>query len=119
MTPADIKARYPEMASFTDPQIQIVITDAVPWFDVDRWGGFYEQGVAAFVAHTLTVDKRTAAGGGNAASGPQSQKSVGDVSVSYAVPQFTKPTDAFWATTGYGQRYLQLRRLVGLGALAV
>lgn len=117
-TAAEIKARYPELAGIADPTVNIAIADAVPWFNETRWGGFYAQGFAAFVAHMLTVDKRTAAGA-QAQAGPVQAKSVGDASVSYAAPQFTKATDAFYATTAYGQRYLQLRRLAGMGAVAV
>lgn len=117
-TAAEIKARYPELAGIAGPTVNLAIADAEPWFDVTRWDSFYAQGFAAFVAHMLTVDKKTAAGG-QATAGPQQAKSVGDASVSYTAVQFRNPTDAFFATTTYGQRYLQLRRLVGMGALAV
>lgn len=115
-TAADIKARYQELASVADPTINLAITDAVPWFDETRWGSFYAQGFAAFVAHMVTFDTKTSSAG---ASGAVQSKSVGDVSVSFAQLQFKKPTDAFWASTKYGQRYLELRRLVGIGAVAV
>lgn len=114
MTPTQFKARYPEFSTTLDATIQLVIDDAAPWFDVPRWGDFYDQGVAAWVAHTLTVNKKPTTG----ASGAVSGKSVGDVSVNYAAPQL-RAADAFYASTAYGVRYMQLRRLVGMGALAV
>lgn len=116
-TVSQIKARYPELDSTADEVVQLVIDDAVPWFDEVRWGTFYLQGFAAFVAHMIAMDKRAAAGG-QAAAGPVQSKSVGDVSTAYASVQW-KASDAMFATTPYGQKYLQLRRLVGLGALAV
>jgi hypothetical protein len=119
-TAADIKARYPELATIPDATVNVAIEDAVPWFSECRWGAFYAQGFAAFVAHMLTVDKAAAAGGGSSgAAGPVSQKSVGDVSVSYATPSDVTSGDAYYMRTAYGQRYLQLRKMIGQGAMAV
>lgn len=117
-TAAEIKARYPALATIPDATVEFAIEDALPWFDEARWGGFFAQGFAAFVAHTLVVDS-AAAKNPAAASGPVAEKKVGDVSVKYAPLTLSKPSDAAFATTTYGLRYLQLRRFVGLGALAV
>lgn len=118
-TVAEIKARYPALASIPDPTVQIAIDDAACMFNEARWGCLYAQGLAAYVAHQLTVEQRAAAGGSAAAAGPMTAKRVGEVQYSYAAGQFTKATDAFYATTAYGQKYLQLRRLAGIGAAAV
>lgn len=118
-TAAEIKARYPALVTIPDATVDVAIGDAVPWFDVCRWGAFYAQGFAAFVAHMLTVDKANAAGGASGAAGPVSSKAVGDVSVSYATPTDVTTGDAYYMRTGYGQRYLVLRRMVGTGAVAV
>lgn len=118
-TVAQIKARYPELASIPDATVQLAIDDAVPWFDVDRWGSFYAQGFAAFVAHMLTVDKTAATGGAGGTSGPVSSKTVGDASISYATPTDISQGDAYYMRTAYGQRYLMLRKMVGTGAIAV
>lgn len=117
-TASEIKARYPALASVSDATVNIAIADAEPWFDAERWGAFYAQGVAAFVAHMLTADQ-AAAKNASAAAGPIQSKKVGDVQVAYAPTAYRKDTDATFATTIYGQRYLQLRRLVGMGAVAV
>lgn len=117
-TTAEIKARYPALASIPDATVNAAIADAVPWFDEARWGAFYSQGFAAFVAHMLVQDQ-AAAKGQAGASGPVSKKKVGDVEVDYSTPTAAKAQDALFMTTVYGQRYLQLRRMVGTGAIAV
>ena len=117
-SPSDVKLRYPEFTSTSDDVVGMVIGDAFPFFDEERWGSFYLQGYCAFVAHQLTVNARAAAGAA-AASGPVQTKTVGDVSVTYQGGETLRATDSYFATTSYGQRYLQLRRLVGAGALAV
>lgn len=118
-TSSEIKQRYPAFASVPDATIQMAVGDALPWFDEIRWGDFYAQGVAAFVAHMLAQDQASAKSSSAGSAGPVAMKKVGDVQVQYAIPTFSKATDSFYASTPYGQRYLQLRRLVGLGAVAV
>jgi hypothetical protein len=118
-TASEIKTRYPALASISDPAVDLAIADAVPWFDVSRWGSFYAQGFAAFVAHMLTADQAAAKSASGGAAGPVIEKKVGDVGIKYAPTAYRKDTDAQFATTIYGQRYLQLRRMVGMGAVAV
>lgn len=117
-TAAEIKARYPALSTIADPVIEVAIADAVPWFDADRWGAFYAQGFAAFVAHMVVADQRAAAGNAAGASGLMTSKKVGDVEVQYAAPAVSIADVAF-ASTSYGQRYLQLRRLIGIGGISV
>jgi Protein of unknown function (DUF4054) len=117
-TAADVKQRYPELASIPDATVNLSIGDAVPFFDEERWGAFFAQGFCAFVAHQLTANAR-AATGAQATAGPVASKAVGSVSIAYQAGETLRATDAYYASTAYGQRYLQLRRLVGVGALAV
>lgn len=117
-TVAEVKARVPALATVADPTIQLAIDDAACLFNEVRWGCYYAQGVACYVGHIVLTEQK-AASGTAAAAGPVTGKRVGDVQVNYATAVFTKATDAFFATTPYGQRYMMLRRLVGIGALAV
>ena len=117
-TAEDVKQRYPELTATTDGVINMAIGDAVPFFDQERWGSFFAQGFCAFVAHQVRRNENAAAGGG-AVAGAIASKTVGDVSVSYQAAALLRAGDAYYATTHYGQRYLQLRRIVGLGAIAV
>jgi hypothetical protein len=118
-TPAQVKARYPALVAVSDSTIQVIINESVPMFDEAKWGAFYEQGMIAYVAHVVTVDQKLAAGNSNAQLGVLLSKKVGDVQVNYQGAQSLNATDSFYASTTYGQRYLQLKRLVSIGVIAV
>lgn len=118
MTPDEIIARYPQFASVDVTVIQTAIDDADPFFNVCRWRNFYEQGLAAFVAHNLTL----AAGPVDTGDGSQTarvSKSIGEVSVSYSSGMVDKYAADPFMRTVYGQKYKYLARLVGMGAVAV
>lgn len=120
MTPSDFKTRHPEFDSEADGRVQFFIDRADPYFDVERWGHFYTDGLCFWIAHEITSANRAATSGGAASSGIVQSESVGDVSVTYAVSTAsTGAQDQNYSTTSYGQRYLQLMRLVSGGALAV
>lgn len=59
-------------------------------------------------AHYLTVDKNNASSGGAVSVGIMTSKTVGNVSAGYTIPnRFMKnPVLAYYATTGFGQKYL-------------
>lgn len=118
-TPANIKTRYPALVGIPDGAIQLAINDAVPMFDEARWGGWFDQGFAAYVAHMVLADQNLNAGQSAQQVGVLLSKKVGDVQVNYAQPSGITARDAFFAGTTYGQRYLQLRRLVGSGGMAL
>lgn len=117
-TPGEIKRRYEALQGLPDSKIQIVIDDAVPMFDVARWGELYPQGFAAYVAHMLTIDKTLAKYGATGTTGTMTSKAVGDVSVSYSAPT-AQHGDSHFNSTAFGHRYLQLRRMAGAGAVVV
>lgn len=117
---AGILTRYPEFAG-TDPALMAALmSDALPYFNVDRWGAFLDQGYAALVAHFLATKKQEALSGGFGASeGQIASKAADSVSVSFAqqTPYSSKDNDL--ARTSYGMLYLRLRRMAGAGCLAV
>jgi hypothetical protein len=132
MTPGEFKTRFPEFGSEADTRIQIFIDDSVPDFDVCRWGEWHSKGVANYVAHNLAMANAVLAGdvsssfaGSSAIANSQSwtSKSVGDISVargesSGAGDGKSQKDSPFFKTT-YGQEYLRLLRLVGMGMVAV
>lgn len=119
LTVASFQARFPEFASVSNARVQLFIDAATPYFDVARWGETLDEGMAYRVAHELKMSDATAAGKVAGVSGLAASKSVGGVSVSYAAASGLKHTDVYWMGTSYGQRYLQLRRIAGFGAVAV
>lgn len=121
LTPADFRLRFPEFATAADPVIALAIADAAPFFDVWRWGAFYNIGVANFVAHNIAMSNylatRTA---GQIVGGTMlAQKKVGDVQVANDPGMLALIAKDPFNATPYGQKYLSLRRKIGSGGLAV
>lgn len=93
-------------------RIKAIIASAAPWFDVGAWGAFYDEGLWNFVAHRLSLEM----GGPNSlqqgADARITSKTIGSESVS----RDTKLSagDTFQLTI-YGQRYAEMRDMVGLG----
>lgn len=121
MTPTEFKARFPEFSSETDGRVQLFINDADPLFDQSRWDDLYSVGLANLVAHELVVaNEQTAAAGkiGRLANDTLTKK-VGDVQVTKDTMLLNKQAQNPYMRTSYGQKYLQLRRLVGMGGVSV
>ena len=100
--------RYPEFKEVDYEKIDLFLSDAEMEVSQSRWGKLYQRGVLALTAHLLRLSLWTTEGGGGA--------SAGELSVSYAVPTLTG-TDADYQLTAYGQEYLRLRKLVGIGVM--
>lgn len=120
MTPTEFKTRFPEFTSETDTRVQLFITDADPFFDVERWDTLYSVGVANYVAHKLAVaNAQTSGGTGGALADTSVNKKVGDLQIQKSEAALLKKMDDPFMATTYGQEYRRLQRLVGMGALSV
>ena len=91
--------------------------DASNWLQLGReslntsvLGSSYEEAVALFAAHRMTLVQRMMAG--NGATGAVTSQSVGSISQSYASPS-AKPGWEDFASTPYGIRLQQLLLLCG------
>jgi hypothetical protein len=116
VTPADVKARYPEFTSTPDQTVQDRINESAPFFDVDRWGKLLSQGVINWVAHYLTIDVDIAS---NAMTDDSIMKKVGDIAKSRSAKLVEDAADNDYIRTKYGGRYLRLHYLVSRGGMAV
>lgn len=121
MTPSEFKTQFPEFAAETDARVQLFIDLAAPYFDVDRWGDLYPYGVAYYVGHELALANAQAAQGGSvqAMTNDTLTKKVGDVQVTKDTGLLAKQADNPFYRTLYGQKYLYLRKQVGMGSLSV
>jgi hypothetical protein len=122
MTPTEFKDRYPEFTSIDDSRIQLFLDDAALELDSSLWGNWYDRGLAALAAHFLSLSIKAGSAGGSAGSvGPVASRSVGDVSVSFGMYSggAAGTSDDFYKSTVYGQDYLRLMKLVGIGIVAV
>ncbi|MGG7074335.1 DUF4054 domain-containing protein [Campylobacter sp. 9BO] len=103
MTYAQFLERFNEFKGLNEGLFNAVSEEAKLEVSPKIWGRFYESGVANLTAHILAVSGYLKTGASNTPTAePQREitsKSVGSLSVSYA-------------TTKYGQRYLELKRLI-------
>ena len=88
--------RYPEFKEVDYEKIDLFLSDAEMEVSQSRWGKLYQRG-----------------GGANR---NLASESAGELSVSYAMPTLTG-TDVDYQLTAYGQEYLRLRKLVGIGVM--
>ena len=100
---------FDEFKSVPGKKIDIYLTNASRRIDQDAWGDCYEEATAYLAAHLL-VSGGGAGGAGGAVAGPITSQSVGDLSRSYGQVNVGSAGDETYATTKYGQMYLELRR---------
>lgn len=113
-TPTGLIARYPEFAQADTDTVGLVIDEAAMEVDARAWGKFYAVGVLALAAHMLSIQSRRGGTGAGALPGPVTGKKVGEIQFNYAAPPVANSDEAMLSSTAYGQRYLQLRRLVAI-----
>lgn len=118
VTPATIKARFPEFATVDDSKIQIFIDDAILILNETFWGTKYDLGVSYLAAHFLSLALSSEAGAASAI-GAVSSRAVDGVSISYSTMTPENHGDAYYSSTMYGQRYLALRRTLPVAAFSV
>ncbi len=119
VTPATFKLRFPSFAGLTDARVQMFIDDADPAFNVCRWGGYYDLGLANYVAHELTMAAALEAGPKAALLDATIAKKVDVMSITFDAILKGKVVENPYLATVYGQKYLYYRDLISPGALAV
>lgn len=118
MLPSDFQSQFPdgEFLALTDIYVQNFLNAAVPFFDVGRWGTWYSEGLACYVAHSIVVSKARAARTINQINGgATTEKHVGSVGTSFDSQILNKQLSDTFLLTDYGRRYCELRDMVGLG----
>lgn len=113
ISPADLKARFPEFGEEEDARIQIFINDAKSMSymgeDEVRWGTQYDYAAVHLSAHLLAIGNASRDGDQSAKAGNVSSSSVGSVSVSYTVGD-RDAGDDFYRSTTYGMTYMEVRK---------
>ena len=120
MTPSEFKDQFPdgEFNGLDGTYVQKFLDLAAPMFNVARWGELYSEGLANLVAHSIVMSKERAARGLQVDGGDVTEQHVGPVGESFngeLQVLFAKDT---YMRSVYGQRYCELRDMVGLGGTA-
>jgi hypothetical protein len=106
VTAKDIKDTFGEFANATDQLVDRFRVQAERRVNLTQWGEKADDAILWLTAHLLKLEKQLR-GGNFAASGPVASKKVGDLAISYKVPD--KMANSFLASTTYGQYFLDLK----------
>lgn len=113
--PTTFKVRFPEFDSISDTRIQLFLDDAEIILNPTYWDTKLDLGQSYLTAHYLSLAIQSGASGGSTgASGPITARAVDGVSISYASAAPNDQSEAYYAQTIYGQRYIALRKTLGV-----
>lgn len=118
ITPALFKTRFVEFDCINSPKIQMFIDDSTLILNEAYWGVKYDLGLYYLTAHLLTLSEKSSAGNAGGL-GQVASRSVDGASISYNNAPLNNQSDAFYAATVYGQRYLALRKNLGIPAYVI
>ena len=118
ITATNFKIRFPEFAAEVDARIELFIADAAIVINEVYWDTKYDLGLYYLTAHYISLANKSAAGG-SGGSGAIASRSVEGVSVSYSNATPDDQSDAYYGSTSYGQRYLTLRKTLGVAACVI
>lgn len=113
------KARFLEFNSVTDARINLFIADAVAILNEPYWDEKYNLGLYYLTAHYLALALKSEAGSVTGAGGAVNNRTVDGVSISYSNATPDDQTDAYYASTSYGSRYIALRNSLGVASASV
>lgn len=108
--------RFDEFKGVSETKINHALDDAKLQISNKVWGTFYEVGVYNLTAHILASSGALGGDSGNFAPIKEAtSKTVGALSIGYASAKTGfENTKGNYHLTKYGQRYLELLRLVSL-----
>lgn len=122
MDNAAFRIAFPQFADTTaypDARLDLVSGFVGGFITPDVWGTSYDYATMLYVAHLLSIQGPSVAGGGGSSgggsSGVVSSKTVDKVSVSFDVNAGTYAGAGFWNLSRYGVELYQLIMMVGAG----
>jgi len=118
ITATSFKTRFPEFTSIADARIELFIEDAVLVLNEVNWGTKYDLGLYYLTAHYLALGEKSSVGN-SGSNGQVASKAVDGTSISYNNATLTGVDDSYYSSTSYGQRYLQLRKSLGVPAYVI
>jgi hypothetical protein len=127
VTPAQFVADFPAFNNpdqYPENTIQMYLTLANASLSAPRFGQMLNIATELFVAHFLTLDYMDArsARAGNPMgqqAGAIGSKSVGGVSINYALGYDTEPGAGHWNLSTFGKRYYRICQMAGMGGVQI
>jgi hypothetical protein len=127
VTPAQFKSDFPAFFDgvlYPEATCALYLNLAAVTLDPNRFGDYLNLASELFAAHFLTLDMMdnlVAARGGamGQQGGAIGSKSVGGVSINYALGYDTEPNAGHWNLTTFGKRVYRLIKMAGMGGVQV
>lgn len=119
---------FSDTGEWPNPVLISALEEADSETGSSRWGQYEnrsnkQRGMFFYAAHWLAISyPKKARDNSRVNASPSltvSSKSIGDESVSYAVPASANETAAWLNTTNYGQQFLKLKKRISVGAMVV
>lgn len=114
MTYQDFIDLYPEFDSvekYPAPKVESIISNAIDEINEDKWGVYYNRGVAALVGHLLSMWYMNTLGDGTSRADIMLSKNP-DLSVEFQGRRNGQVKPSSFERTEYGIEYLRLQQLV-------
>lgn len=115
---SQFRTRFPEFDSVENSEVNFALSDASDEMDVTRWGDRFDSGQGFLAAHYVSISSTGSSAVGGSV-GAVSQATTGPLSVTKNIPMAKNQTEAMLSGTHYGQRYLKLRNIIGMGGVIV
>lgn len=124
---AAFRSAFPEFANeqkYPDPMLTFWSELGTLLLNEERWGDLLTHGLYLYVAHNITlatIDMSSGDAGRTPGltAGIITNKTVGDVSVSYDVNSVALENAGNYNMTKYGREFWQLMNIVGMGGAQV
>ena len=114
VTTSTFKTRFPEFESQDNDRVQLFLDDSATQISETKFGTSYDLAISYITAHYLSLATKTA-NGSSGSVGAVASKSVEGVSVSYNQATANNQNESYYASTSYGQRYLEIRSQITTG----
>lgn len=114
----DFRTQFPELAVQTYPDAKITLWLGLsdPFFDQDRWDDLLFLGVLYWTAHMVVSSTANAT---SVTTDDALTKKVGDIMKTRSEKMMIAQAEAPYLKTPYGQQYMDLVSLVGMGGFSV
>lgn len=122
ITASEFKIRFPEFVSESNERIDLFIEDAEIILNEAYWGDKYNIGLHYYTAHLLVIANKASESGNTGSVAPIAGRSVDGVSISYSsgnIGNKINEGDVWLNSTQYGQRYINLRKNLGVAACVI
>jgi hypothetical protein len=106
--------QFNDLNKYPEESIQFWFDYSMKFFDIQRWGKFYEDGLYLLTAHNLIL-----AGMNGHISGILTSKSVDSVSAGYDVNSIMYKNAGLYNRSVYGMQYYHLSQIIGAGPIGV